>query len=138
MAERGRQTVSQLAKPVAKRAAPRPIQEDEYAGTIDKSLDEIETLLKKRGFIRNLLSRLKTRDGDPEVGSWVYREEPRAEYQLHVMLFPGEGDTVDVYAHHEYSSVNSDVAYKHFSGQALDPKRGVEMAREKLPIGGEG
>jgi len=133
-AERLRKSASRRIGSIVGKAAPREIQDDEYAGTIDTSQDEVGALLKQRGFIRNLLSRLKTRDCDPEVGSWVYREEPRAEYQLHVMLFPGEADTVDVYAHHEYSSVNPDVAYKHFSGLERDDEAGAEMAREKLPI----
>ncbi|WP_135664455.1 hypothetical protein [Halorhabdus rudnickae] len=134
LAETIRQKVSRWAGSVASRAAPRSIDDDEFAGTIHQPPDEVEDLLEDEGFIRNLLSRLKTRNGEPEIGSWVYREDPRVEYQLHVMIFSGDDDSVDVYAHHEYSSVNPDVAYQHFTGDKLDPEGGVVRVREKLPI----
>lgn len=115
------------------RAGPRPITEHEYAGTIVASLDAVEPLLWEHGFRRNPLSRLKTRDGAPEAGSWVYRESPLAERQLHLMLFRGETG-VDVYAHSEQSSVNPFVGRDHFRGAAQNVAEGVREARRRLPL----
>ena len=139
-----RARVSRLAGvAVDERAGPRPIDETEYAGTLRRPLDETEALLWERGFRRNPLSRLKTRDGDPEVGSWVHRASPLAERQLHLILFPAESDAaatgdddfgVDVYAHAEASSVNPFVAAAHFDAAGQDVAEGVAAARERLPL----
>ncbi|MFB6087551.1 MAG: hypothetical protein ABEJ85_03430 [Haloarculaceae archaeon] len=128
------------------RAGPRPIAPGEYAGRLDRSLADAETLLWAEGFVRNPLSRLKTRDGDAELGSWAYRESPLARRQVHVMLFPVEGgdtnggddrsdtDAVAVYAHEEASSVNPFVGAAHFDGAGQDVAAGVARARERLPL----
>jgi len=73
------------------RAGPRPITEGEYAGTYLSDRDAFERLLWAEGFVRNPFSRLKVREDGPEVGSWVTRDSPLADRQLHLMLFPGEG-----------------------------------------------
>lgn len=129
---------------VDERAGPRPITDAEYAGTLRRSLGETEALLWADGFRRNPLSRLKTRDGDPEVGSWVWRASPLAERQLHLVLFPARSDAagpgaggdrgVDVYAHAEPSSVNPLVAAAHFDAAGQSVAEGVERARERLPL----
>ncbi|WP_049982274.1 hypothetical protein [Halorubrum sp. BV1] len=118
------------------RAGPRSVTEAEYAGTLGGSLEEVETLLWNRGFRRNPLSRLKTRDGDPEVGSWVYRPRPLAERQLHLILFRTQAgrDAVDVYAHAEPSSVNPFVAAAHFDAAGQNVAEGVERTRNRLPL----
>jgi hypothetical protein len=115
------------------RAGPREITAGEYAGQLALSLEEAERLLWEQGFVRSPLSRLKTRDGDPEFGSWVYRDAPLARRQLHVMLFEGGGG-IDVYAHEEPSSVNPFVGAAHFDGEGQRVALGVELARERLPI----
>ncbi|WP_092566381.1 hypothetical protein [Halorubrum sp. SD626R] len=129
---------------VDERAGSRPIDEAEYAGTLRRPLDETEALLWERGFRRNPLSRLKTRDGDPEIGSWVHRASPLAERQLHLILFPavsaatatsdGGDPGVDVYAHAEASSVNPFVAAAHFDAAGQNVAEGVATARERLPL----
>lgn len=137
-----RARISRLAGAVFDdRAGPRPVTEAEYAGTVRRSLDETEALLWARGFRRNPLSRLKTRDGDPEVGSWVFRAVPLAERQLHLILFPVESadggpgaGAVDVYAHAEPSSVNPLVAAAHFDATGQNVAEGVEQARDRLPL----
>ena len=116
-----------------RRAGPRPITEGEYTGTYPGDLDEFERLLWSEGFVRNPLSRLKTRDGDPEVASWVARDSPLADRQLHLMLFPGDGG-VDVYAHEELSSVNPLLGPAHFDGGDQRVALGVELARARLPL----
>ena len=115
------------------RAGPREITAAEYAGTLPLSRAESERVLWAVGFRRNPLARLKTRDGDPELSSWVYREGPLADRQLHLMLFPGREGT-DVYAHEEPSSANPLVGAEHLSGSAQHVARGVERARERLPL----
>lgn len=116
-----------------RRAGPRPITEGEYAGTYPGDLDEFERLLWEKGFVRNPFSRLKTRDGHPEVASWVARESPLADRQLHLMLFPGE-DGVDVYAHEELSSVNPLFGPAHFDGADQRVALGVAVARDRFSL----
>ena len=115
------------------RAGPREITAGEYAGRLSMSLEEAERLLWTWGFVRSPLSRLKTRDGDPEVGSWVYRDAPLARRQLHLMLFDGR-EGIEVYAHEEPSSVNPFVGAAHFDGAGQRVALGVELARERLPL----
>jgi|APHM01.1.fsa_nt_gi hypothetical protein len=119
---------------VDRRAGPREIADGEYAGTLAVSPEAAERLLWNVGFRRNPLARLKTRDGRPEHSSWVYRESPLAERQLHLMLFAGPDSTVEVYAHEEPSSVNPVVGTEHFDGARQSVARGVERARERLPL----
>ena len=116
------------------RAVPREIAGGEYAGTLALPPEEAECLLWTVGFRRNPLARLKTRDGRPELGSWVYRASPLADRQLHLMLFPGPDGTTDIYAHEEPSSVNPVVGTDHFDGARQNVARGVERARERLPL----
>lgn len=121
-----------------KRAGPRSVTGEEYAGTLNLSLDEVEDYLWEGGFKRNLLSRLKTRNGEIEVGSWVYRESPLSKRQLHLMLFPGPNGCVDVYAHDEFSSVNPLVSRDHFPGTDQQAREGVKQVRDRFPLHAEG
>lgn len=116
------------------RAGPRSITAGEYAGTLALPLAGVERLLWERGFRRNPMARSKTRNGAPEVGSWVYRASPLAENQLHLMLFRAPGDGIDVYAHVEPSSVNPFVGDLHFDGTNQDVAAGVRWARDRLPL----
>jgi|AntDeeMinimDraft_5_1070356.scaffolds.fasta_scaffold03544_3 hypothetical protein len=115
------------------RAGPRPITEGEYAGTYPSDRDAFERLLWAEGFVRNPFSRLKVREDGPEVGSWVTRDSPLADRQLHLMLFPGE-DGVDVYAHEEISSGNPLLGPAHFDGGDQRVALGVEMACERFTL----
>lgn len=116
------------------RVGPRPIAPGEYAGRLDCPPELLEQRLWERGFLRNPLSRLKHADGTPEFGSWVYRESPLAERQLHVMLFRGEDATTRVYAHEEASSVNPSVGYDHLDGEGQNVAAGVSRARRLLDL----
>lgn len=115
-------------------AGPRPITVGEYAGSLDRPVDETERLLFEWGFIRNPFARLKTRDGEYEAGSWVYRERPLASRQLHLMLFARADGGTDVYAHEEPSSVHPLRAAVHFDGDGQSLANGVERARGRLPL----
>lgn len=115
------------------RSGPRPITEGEYAGRLPCSLAAAERRLWAEGFVRNPFARLKHRDGEPERGSWAYRESPLADRQLHLMLFPADGG-VDVYAHEELSCVNPRLGAAHVDGVGQSVARGVERARARLPL----
>lgn len=123
-----------LGRVLDPRIGPRPITDGEYAGRLDASLDTVERRLWEDGFVRNPLSRLKRRDGEPEAGSWVRRDSPLARRQLHLMLFPGDGGGVDVYAHEEPSSVNPLLGYVHLTGATQNVAEGVRRARRVLPL----
>ena len=112
----------------------RPIRETEFVGHIPKDPDAVERLLWKQGFERNPIPAVKMRDGTPEIGSWVRRENPTDRRQLHVMLFESEDSGVDVYAHEEFSAVNPTVAVRHYRGIDQREALGVKQARETLPV----
>lgn len=132
-----RATATALAA-VDERAGPRPVVHAEFAGTIARSLDETERWLHDIGFVRNPIARLKTRDGTPEAGSWVYRESPLARRQLHLMLFESEDGGIAVYAHEELSSVHPLTGPGHFRGTGQSVGAGVRRARGLLPLDTQG
>lgn len=112
------------------------VEPDEYAGTVEVPPEEATRLLWGAGFHRNPLSGIRSRDGDPEISSWVYRESPLSRRQIHVHLFPGEEPgTTDLYAHKEYSSVNPRVAVEHYRGSGKDVQAGVSEVRDRLSLG---
>jgi hypothetical protein len=123
-----------LGRVFDERTGPRPATAGEYAGRVDASLDRLEAGLWEAGFVRNSFARLKVREGEVEVGSWVYREAPLARRQLHLMLFRRDDGGVDVYAHEEASNVNPLVGWDHFDADRQDVAAGVERARAALPL----
>lgn len=132
--ERVRRIVAGTAARVDARAGPRPIAPGEYAGVFPAPLGETEAALYSAGFLRNPTARLKTRDGEPEDGSWVYRESPLAPRQLHLMLFERPDGHTDVYAHEELSSVNPLCVMAHFTGAGQSVAAGVFRARELFDL----
>jgi hypothetical protein len=114
----------------------RPIRHSEFVGRIESPLNEVEQLLWERGFHRNPVAAVKTRNGVPEDGSWVRREHSTAQRQLHVIVFEArdEASGVDVYAHEEFSNVHPSVAVRHYRGIDQNERAGVKMALETLPI----
>lgn len=117
-----------------------PLREREYAGTIADPPEAVEETLWEQGLCRNPLAALKTDPLDnTEVGSWMYREDPTAERQVHVMLFRiGTGDAVetDLYAHKEYAAGHPDpeIAVKHYNAEDYSPAAGVGWVQEHLPV----
>jgi len=129
-----RRHCSQRLGQLDEQAGPRPITKYEYAGALDHSVEETEQMLWKMGFVRNPFARLKTRSGEPEAGSWAYRESPLAPRQLHLMLFEREDGGTDVYAHEELSSVHPLCAPDHFRGCGQSVGAGVRRTREWLTL----
>jgi hypothetical protein len=116
----------------------RPIRETEFVGTAEVELSELEKVLWAGGFHRNPIAAIKTREGVPEVGSWVWRKQPTAQRQVHVMLFKNakQAGQVDIYAHEEYSCINPKVAVKHYFGTDQKERLGVKQVRSKLSVDG--
>lgn len=114
----------------------RPIRNEEFAGVLPMDPNEAERVLWENGFHRNPVAAVKTRNGVPEIGSWVRRESPKAKRQLHVMLFenPSDEASVDVYAHEEFSCLNPNVAVRHYRGIDQKAELGVRQARTLLPL----
>jgi hypothetical protein len=119
---------------IDEQAGPRSVVHAEYAGALECSLAETEQWLWDMGFVRNPIARLKTRDGAPEAGSWVYRSSPLSRRQLHLMLFERADGGVDVYAHDELSSVHPLYGPAHFRGEGQSVGAGVRRARRLLPL----
>lgn len=132
--ERLRRLGSRMLGLIDDDGGPRQITDGEFSGTLHCDLDTTEQMLYEKGYIRNPMARLKTRDGTPEDGSWVYRESPLAPSQLHLMLFENDDGSTDVYAHEELSSVNPLCGPAHFRGDGQSVRTGVERAREWLSL----
>ncbi|ELY51830.1 hypothetical protein [Natronorubrum bangense] len=110
---------------------------DEYALTAHCSEATIEEILERLGFSRNPIASLKVRmDGNTAEGSWVWRESPLADNQLHIVLHELEdAEKVDVYAHWECSWIRH--PYKHYVARGYDAQKGVELARRWLVDAGD-
>ncbi|SDR17630.1 hypothetical protein [Natronobacterium texcoconense] len=106
--------------------------EDEYALTAHCSEDRLEEILADLGFSRNPIASLKVRmDGNTSEGSWVWRESPLSDDQLHIVIHElDDAEKVDVYAHWECSWIRH--PYKHYVARGYDAEKGVELARRVL------
>jgi len=129
-----RRAVSGVAARMDERAGPRAVVRAEYAGRLNRAAAATEQWLWDAGFVRNPFARLKVRDGEPELGSWVYRESPLAQRQLHLMLFECEDGSIDIYAHAELSSIHPVHGPAHFRGDGQSVGVGVRRARRLLPL----
>ncbi|MFB6242063.1 MAG: hypothetical protein ABEJ36_04675 [Candidatus Nanosalina sp.] len=129
--ENFRVRISKIASRIDRRAGPREIREEEKVGRYSEKIQEIEDYLKKHGFTRNPLSRVKTLDGETEDGSWVKRENSLSKRQLHIMLFKTSEET-EIYAHEEYSSMNPLTAIRHYQGTEQKKEKGVKQAEKIL------
>ena len=111
------------------------VDQNQYVGTADANLRDVEDALRSRGFTFEIISALKHRAcpdrRDVEAGSWVLRESRLSSHQLHVHIFSErDEDVADLYAHHERNWVRHPV--KHYRVEYCDTERGVEMARDML------
>lgn len=120
----------------------------EYLGTVDLSSQELAYKFEEAGYVQCVLSGLKYRPAniDPnsdeaqfEDGSMAYREsksdilpDALALKQTHVFWFENDDGTIDVYAHHEYSSLNPLVAWRHYRAVGQDADAGIKRAQAQL------
>lgn len=120
----------------------------EYLGTVELSSSELAYKFEEAGYVQCVLSGLKYRPAniDPnsdeaqfEAGSMAFREsksdilpDALALHQTHVFWFENEDGTIDVYAHHEYSSLNPLVAWKHYRAVGQDADKGIAIAQGHL------
>lgn len=107
----------------------------EYVGTVRRDLADFRPDLREMGFSPEPIASLKVhRDGRPSAGSWVRRPSLSADWQLHVTLFTGERDAVEVFAHREYSWFRH--PYKHYTAEGWDTAGGVSRMRALLSANG--
>ncbi|MFP9059424.1 hypothetical protein ACLI4R_02700 [Natrialbaceae archaeon A-chndr2] len=103
----------------------------EYVGTIDRRLREFRPELEDMSFSPEPVASLKVHeDGRFSAGSWVRRQSPLADWQLHVTVFQDGHETLEVFAHREYSWLRH--PYKHYVGEGWDTTAGVERMRSIL------
>jgi hypothetical protein len=102
-----------------------------YAGTVRCGVEQLEAQLPNRGFRWNPVSMYHyTRLGNRTNGSWVYRESPFADRQLHAVLVKEGPERVDVYAYEEYNWRRHPL--KHARDAGIDRERGAERMRSVL------
>lgn len=88
------------------------IRSSEYAGTAHCRIDDLEAHLSQAGFHWDPISLYHfTPLGTRADGSWVYRDSPLADRQLHAVLFAQNEDRVDVYGHYEYSWIRHPIRH---------------------------
>ena len=104
--------------------------EEEYAATVLEAQPELEARLPQLRFQRTPISALKIRlDGNISDGSWVRRESPLADAQLHVVLHELEDrSAVDVYAHTEDNWIRHPLL--HLRKKSYSAEKGVSLVRE--------
>lgn len=103
----------------------------EYVGTVQRGLEEFRTDLEAMSFAPEPIASLKVhRDGRLSAGSWVRRPSPLSRWQLHVALFRTGSQTLEVFAHREYSWIRH--PYKHYTGEGWDKEAGVNRMRTLL------
>ncbi|MDJ1431188.1 hypothetical protein [Halostagnicola sp. A-GB9-2] len=103
----------------------------EYVGTVQRGLGEFRTDLEAMEFAPEPIASLKIHnDGRQSAGSWVKRESPLSTWQLHIALFQASGESLEVFAHREYSWLRH--PYKHYTGEGWDKVSGVERMRSLL------
>ena len=103
----------------------------EYVGTVQHTLGEFRPELESMSFTPEPVASLKVCvDGRQSVGSWVRRDSTLADWQLHVTLFRADLETIEVFAHREYSWLRH--PYKHYVGEGWDVLSGVERMRSLL------
>jgi len=102
-----------------------------YAGTVHCEIDRLESALSEHGFSWNPVSMYHyTRLGKQTNGSWVSRESPFADRQLHAVLVRQDAGQIDVYAHEEYNWRRHPL--KHTRDEGIDRSRGTERMRSVL------
>lgn len=123
------------------------LDEREFVGTIDMTVDVVEEELEAYGADRNPASALKyAPDGRPEAASWAFRDLPdyfdelprelqvvvvaMTDDQLHVILFERPDGRTDVAVHHEASALNPEQASEHYRGDGYAVHRGHEEFRK--------
>lgn len=115
----------------------------EFVARVEMDSQEVAETFERAGFVQGVVSGLKDRgpEGEPEyeAGSMVFREarsdlvpDALALYQIHVFWFENEDGTCDVYAHHEYSSLNPLVSIQHYKAVGQDPVAGKKAAAKVL------
>lgn len=120
------------------------VHDSEFACTVRGSLEDIEQMLHEAGYDRNLLAGIKVREGGDgseqyEATSWAKRHSDNPAipdalsiYQTHVFAFDNEDGTFDLYAHHEYNSMNPVVAFQHAKAVGQTHTRGVQNFKQDL------
>ncbi|AQL41567.1 hypothetical protein BV210_02030 [Halorientalis sp. IM1011] len=102
-----------------------------YAGTARCPVEDLEAELAELGFGWDPIALYHfTPVGTPADGSWVYRQSPFADRQLHVVLFAQERDRVDLYAHDEPNWLRHPIA--HARQTDIEHERGAAQMRRHL------
>ncbi|GAB3021475.1 hypothetical protein GCM10025298_06310 [Natronobiforma cellulositropha] len=103
----------------------------EYVGTVQRELTEFKPDLEAMEFAPEPIASLKVhQDGHLSVGSWARRTSLLDDWQLHVTLFQESRESLEVFAHREYSWLRH--PYKHYTAQGWDTTGGVERMRSLL------
>lgn len=103
----------------------------EYVGTVERELRSFRPDLEAMSFAPEPIASLKVHeDGRKSAGSWVRRNSPLDDWQLHVTLFQDGRDAVEVFAHREYSWLRH--PYKHYTSEGWDTTGGVKRMRSLL------
>ncbi len=104
------------------------LRDTEYVGTVQQPLDEFTETLQEHGFEWDPLAWYHQPPvGSEPDGSWVYRQTPLADRQLHAILIAHSPEYIDVFAHEEYNWLRHPI--KHLRQVGIERKAGSSEMR---------
>ncbi|MFB6129934.1 MAG: hypothetical protein ABEJ28_03825 [Salinigranum sp.] len=107
------------------------VRREEYVGTVELSMEELESRLKDAGFVWDPASLYHYTPARTESdGSMAYRSSYLADRQLHVLFFAQTPERIDVYAHDEYNWHRHPI--KHFNQIDIRREQGAAEMRRGL------
>lgn len=107
------------------------VRPEGYVGAVGLPIAAFESELRAGGFVWDPVSLYHyTPEDNAADGSWVHRESPLVDRQLHVVLVDQAPDHVDVYAHDEPNWIRHPV--DHARQDDIDPARGATAMRHWL------
>lgn len=119
-------------------------KEEEYAGSFEVGIDEIEQNLSTVGYFWGIIAGLKTDPfGTVEIASWTKREafhpmipDIFAKRQTHATFFrrtlPDGRVVIDSYLHDEKSSIHPKYAKMHYRAMTQDAEKGIADFTEDI------
>ena len=114
------------------------VYEREYAGTYRGTLEELEQALYDSGYLRYPVASIATTpDGRSETASWARHDHFFAKRQNHARIMDSNPEVEDsrgwdLYVHNEYSAHNPLTMRKHYRGQGMKFREGIEMLHRHL------
>ena len=114
------------------------VYEREYAGTFRGPIEDLEQALYDSGYVRYPVASIATTpDGRSETASWARHDHFFSKRQNHARIMDSNPDVKDnrgwdLYVHNEFSAHNPVTMMRHYRGQGMEFREGIEMLHRHL------